>query len=82
MAKFFFDLRHRGGELDLDDVGVDLANFEDAYLAAHRAAIDMWTEARREGVKPTYHCFEVRDGSDRIVVALPFSEAVGKGLLV
>ena len=59
MAKFFFDLRHQGGDLDIDDLGLHLAE-------AHRAAIDLWAEARREGTKPTYYCFEIRDASARI----------------
>jgi hypothetical protein len=77
MPKFFFDLRYRGGDLDLDDVGLDLADFEAAYLEAHCAAIEMWAEARSEGRKPTYDYFVIRDVSNRIVLELPFSEAVG-----
>jgi hypothetical protein len=77
MPKFFFDVRHSCGSLDLDDVGIDVASFEAAYVEAHHAAIDMWAEVRREGRKPTYHCFEVRDASNRIVLELPFSEALG-----
>ena len=77
MPRFFFDLWDRVGGLDQDDVGLDLPDFEAAYLEAHCAAIDLWAEARREGQKPTYERFEVRDASNRTVLELPFSEAVG-----
>jgi hypothetical protein len=77
MPRFFFHLRHDNGELERDDDGVDLPNFETAYLEAHRAAVDMWAEARRCGRQLTHNRFEIRDVGDRIVLELPFEEAVG-----
>jgi hypothetical protein len=70
-----FDLRN-GNVLERDEFGLDLPDFESAYLEAHRAAIDIWSEARREGGKPAYRCFEIRDSSGRIVTELPFDEAL------
>ena len=75
MAHFFFDL-HNGSVLERDEIGIDLPDFESAYLEAHRAAIDMWIEARREGRKPAYRCFEIRDAQDRMVTEIPFSEVL------
>ncbi len=77
MPKFFFDVRRGCGALEHDDVGIDLPDFEAAYLAAHRAAIDIWAEARRAGTPLAACCFEVRDADDRIILEMPFREAVG-----
>ena len=75
MPHFFFDLRN-GNVLERDELGLDLPDFESAYLEAHRAAIDIWSEARRKGGKPAYRCFEIRDSSGRMVTELPFDEAL------
>jgi hypothetical protein len=77
MPRFFFDLRLDGDGLEQDDVGIDLPNFETAYLEAHRAAVDIWAEARREGRKIGKCSFEVRDVHNEVVLELPFSEASG-----
>jgi uncharacterized protein DUF6894 len=75
MPQFFFDLRN-GRILERDEFGLDLPDFETAYLEAHRAAIDIWSEARREGRTPAYRCFEIRDSLGRMVIELPFTEAL------
>ncbi|MBV8745225.1 MAG: hypothetical protein JO134_09310 [Xanthobacteraceae bacterium] len=75
MPRFFFDLRHEGG-LEPDEVGVDLPDVEAAYLEGYRAAIELWTESRREGYRATYRGFEIRDAHDRMVLELPFAEAL------
>ncbi len=79
MPRFFYDFRDERGELDRDDIGVDLADFESAYLEGHRAAIDIWAEQRRNGRKPDVRSVEIRDASDTILLELPFSEALGIG---
>jgi Domain of unknown function (DUF6894) len=60
MLKFFFDLRHDHGGFEQDDVGIDLPDFETAYLEAHRAAVDLWADARRDGRRLIQVCFEIR----------------------
>jgi hypothetical protein len=78
MGRFFFDLRN-GSVLERDELGLELPDVEAAYLEAHRAAIDIWSEACREGRKPDYRCFEIRDSEGRVVVELPFTEALSIG---
>jgi hypothetical protein len=76
MPRFFFDLRDKDGALEQDEVGIDLPDFETAYLEAHRTAIDMWAEACRDGCNPGHARFEVRDVLGRLVLDLPFTEAL------
>ena len=76
MPRFFFDLRNERGSLEEDDVGVDLPDFETAYIEAHRTAIDIWAEACHDGRDPGHACFEVRDVLGRVVLELPFTEAL------
>jgi hypothetical protein len=76
MPRFFFDLRDKDGALEQDEVGIDLPDFETAYLEAHRTAIDMWAEACRDGCSPGHARFEVRDVLGRVVLDLPFTEAL------
>ncbi len=77
VPRFFFDLRLNGERMERDDVGIDLPDFETAYLEAHRAAVEMWADARRQGNKPTQVGFEVRDALGTLVLELPFTEALG-----
>jgi hypothetical protein len=76
MPRFFFDLRDQHGVLEEDDVSIDLPDFETAYLEAHGTAIDMWAEACRDGCNPSHARFEVRDVLGRVVLDLPFTEAL------
>jgi hypothetical protein len=76
MPRFFFDLRDEHGSLEEDDVGIELPDFETAYLEAHRTAIDIWAEACREGCNPGRCRFEIRDVLGRVVLDLPFTEAL------
>jgi hypothetical protein len=79
MPRFFFDLRNAGG-VDHDELGIELPGVEAAYLEAHSTAVSLWAEARLRGAKPTYIAFEIRDTLDRVVLELPFSEAIGADL--
>ena len=76
MTLFFFDFRHQSG-LDRDEDGIELADVETAYLEAHRAIIDIWADARRQGFRPSYRSVEVRDSLDQVVLEIPITEAVG-----
>ena len=77
MPQFFFDYRDERGNVQQDTDGIDFPDVDAAYLEAHRAAIDIWAEARREGRTPGHGRFEIRNGSGDIVLELPFSEALG-----
>ncbi len=76
MPRFFFDLRDNDGALEQDEVGIDLPDFETAYLEAHRTAIDIWAESCHAGRSPGHARFEVRDVLGRVVLDLPFTEAL------
>jgi hypothetical protein len=76
MPLFFFDFLNAKG-IDRDEIGLDLPDFETAYLQAHRALIDVWSEARHGGRKPDCSGVEVRDGLGKIVLEIPVTEALG-----
>jgi hypothetical protein len=77
MPLFFFDYHDDQGGVGLDELGIDLPDFETAYREAYRAAIDMWAEARREGRDPGGALFVIRNSTGDAVEELPFAEAVG-----
>jgi hypothetical protein len=76
MPLFFFDHRDAQG-VDRDEMGLDLPDFETAYLEAHRALIDIWSEARHGGRNPDCSGLDVRDGLGRIVLEIPLTEGLG-----
>ncbi len=82
MPRFFFDYRDKRGVLAPDEDGLDLPDFETAYLEAYRAAIDMWAEARREGHDPGAACFEIKDQHGNAVLELPIAEVLNRPLTV
>lgn len=76
MPQFFFHLRGGADGLDLDEIGVNLANAEAAYLEAFQAAQDMAREWLAKGRNPRGCVFEVVTASGELVFELPFSEAL------
>src|SRR5262245_26177184 len=76
MPRFFFNFRHDHG-LDRDEDGVDLPDFETAYLEAYRGALDIFVESRRNGRDPDFTCIEVRDTNDTLVLDVPIAEVLG-----
>jgi hypothetical protein len=79
MTQFYFDYRDHDGHSEIDDTGVDLLDLEAAYLEAYHAAIDLWAEARHAGRNLSRDQFLIRDENGRILVELPFAEALGVG---
>ena len=73
MSRFYFNFR-QGGTFTSDDTGCEFANVEEAYLAAVRAAQDIWHELLIERENPLECAFEVLDAKGRDLFTLPFSE--------
>jgi len=73
IPRYFFDHCDERG-FDRDDDGLDLPDFETAYLEAHHAATDMWVEALKERRNPSRERFEIRDTQGNVLLVLPFSE--------
>ena len=78
MPRFFFDYRDGRGGLERDDDGVEFPSLEAAYKDATQAARDMHAEAQCEGQNAIDHAFEIRDKSGRMLLVLPFAEALSK----
>ena len=77
MPQFYFNYRKASGDIDRDDQGIELADFETAYLEAYRAAIDMFAEARRAGLSLDFDSIEVCDASNRSLLDLTIEEVIG-----
>ena len=73
IPQYFFDHCDERG-CDRDDDGLELPDFETAYLEAHHAATDIWVEALKERRNPSRERFEIRDTQGNILLVLPFSE--------
>lgn len=75
MTRFFFDFR-QSGHLVPDSEGIEFANVEQAYLEAHKAAQDMWSELLKLRHDPRRCLFEVRNAAGDILFIFPFQEVV------
>src|SRR5215207_6775463 len=75
MPRYFFHLSAPGG-YSPDDLGVEFAGIEAAYLGAYQAALDMSIEMLRDRVDPTRHSFEISDRAGHVLFELPFSEVM------
>ena len=78
MPRYFFDYRDGQGNLEPDDEGVEFPNLQAAYTDAIRAAVDMHVDACCEGQCATDDAFEIRDEFGRLVLALPFAQALSE----
>ena len=78
MPLFFFDYRNGGGQLERDEDGIGFPSLEAAYQDALQAAKEMHADACCEGRNATVDCFEIRDESGRMLLVLPFSEALAR----
>lgn len=65
--------------MDRDEDGLEFPDLDTAYLEAFQAATEMWIEALAEVRNPSRERFEIRDGTGRIVLVLPFSEIIETG---
>ncbi len=76
MPHFYFDLRTPEGRQH-DDIGLALADVETAYLEAYRAVPGVAAELMRDGADPFLnHSFEIRDAQNRLLIEVPFWEAL------
>jgi hypothetical protein len=75
MPQFYFNLVS-GGERMTDDLGLELPSVEVAYLEAYRGALDVIHDMLRDRQDPTGYRFEVTDDRGRVLLELPFSEAM------
>jgi hypothetical protein len=78
MPRFFFDHRHGQGAVDRDDEGIEFPSLEAAYHDATQAAVEMQTDACCEGDCATEDAFEIRDETGRMLLILPFTEALSR----
>ncbi|MBV9235075.1 MAG: hypothetical protein JOZ94_04520 [Xanthobacteraceae bacterium] len=76
MPRFFFDYRDGQGGLERDSDGIEFPSLEAAYADAAKAAIDMHTDACCEGQRATEEAFEIHDEAGRLLVVVPFGEAL------
>src|SRR5262249_36237148 len=60
----------------LDDIGIELADVEQAYLQAYEAALDISFEMLRGRQDPSDLRFEVTNERGEILIELPFREAL------
>jgi hypothetical protein len=75
MALFFFDFR-QGDSSTPDSMGSEFDSTELAYLEAHKAAEEMWSDLLKNRRDPRRCAFEVRDAERRLLFVLPFLEVV------
>jgi len=75
VTRCYFNFR-QGAAYSVDDEGCDFATVEDAYLAAVRAAQDMWRELLIRREDPRECAFEVRDTRGNDLFTLPFIEVL------
>jgi hypothetical protein len=75
MTRFFFDFR-KGAEQVADTEGTELADVEEAYLEAFKAAQEMWSDLLRQRFDPRRCYFDVRNHDGEMMFVLPFQEVV------
>ena len=75
MPSFHFNFRE-GRTLSVDNVGLELDNIEQAYLAAFEAVHDLWREEMRARRDPRRCSFEITDEVGKVLMILPFGEVL------
>ena len=78
MPRFFFHLRSPAGT-ERDDVGLEFADLETAYLDACATIPAMSADLVRENADPSRHVFEITDEADRVLMTVPFLEILDRG---
>lgn len=77
MPRFYFHLRTPAGR-DEDDIGLELAGIEAAYLEAHRAVPALSAELAYEEADPARYAFEITDASGNLLMEVPFAEVLDR----
>ena len=75
MPRYFFHLVAPSERID-DELGCEFPDVEQAYLEAHRAALDVGIEMLRNHADPSAHRFEITDANGHILFDLPFAEVM------
>ena len=75
MPLFFFHLRKRDC-LERDDIGVECADLDVAYLQACETIPDLSADLLREGHDPMACAFEISSGNGMLLMQVPFDERV------
>ena len=75
MPRFFFDFS-QAGDFTADAVGIQLADSEESYLEAIKAAQEMWSELLKERRDPRRCRFEVRSEGGDVLFCIPFQEVL------
>jgi hypothetical protein len=75
MPLFFFDFTF-DGVTDTDDLGVQYASLEAAYLDTCRAALDISFEKLQAHRNAHLDSVEILDGNRRFLMLVPFSEVL------
>lgn len=78
MPWFYFHLRGPKG-LERDDTGLDLAGIEAAYLEAYRTVPGLGADLTAQEMNPARYAFEITDGSDLLLMEVPFAEVLDRG---
>lgn len=79
MSRYHFHL-FTPDEYIVDDIGIELADSNRAYLEAVKGAREVSIEMLREGQSVLSCRFEVVDSQGRLIHAVPFSEALGRSV--
>src|SRR5215468_909656 len=75
MTRCFFNFR-QGATYSVDEEGCEFDSVESAYLAAVRAAQDIWREMLIRREDPLLCAFDVTDAAGNELFCLPFSEVL------
>ena len=77
MHRFYFHLRTPKG-LERDEIGLELAGVEAAYLDACRAIPDMSAALVKQKRDPLRYGFEIADAAGQFLMEVPFSEMLDR----
>ena len=75
MPRFYMNIRH-GDELLADDEGQEFSSLDEARAEAVMSARELMAEKVASGKKPANSRFEITDASGRLVLTMPFWEAI------
>jgi glycine cleavage system regulatory protein len=77
MPRYFFHQRLADGAMLHDDEGSELESLESAREEAIESARELMSQRVRQGLPANNSAFEIEDEQGRVVLVLPFSEAIG-----
>ncbi|MGX5776375.1 DUF6894 family protein [Methylorubrum zatmanii] len=78
MPLFYFHLRTPSG-VEFDEIGLELAGIEAAYLEACRAIPGLCADLIHHQESPTRRSFEITDATGHLLLEVPFSEVLDGG---